>query len=170
MPGFDFAILDWIQANLRGELLDSLVPWITALGDNGAVWIALTAALLIFPSTRRIGAAAALALALEFLACDLLLKPFFARMRPCDLNAAVELLIRRPGGHSFPSGHTGSSFAVTTALWRSKSPLWRPSLVLAVLIALSRLYLYVHFPTDVLGGMLLGIATGYLATVWKPAG
>ena len=160
MP-FDFAILDWIQANLRGAFLDFLVPRITALGDHGLLWIALTAVLLLFPRTRRLGAAAAVALLLEFAACDLLLKPLAARPRPCDLNAALALLIPRPGGWSFPSGHTGASFAVTTALWLGKSPLRKPCLALAVLIALSRLYLYVHFPTDVLGGVVLGIVCGW---------
>ena len=161
MP-FDFAILDWIQGSLRGEFLDFLVPRITALGDHGTIWILLVAALLLFPKTRRMGAAVAAALLLEFVACDLFIKPLIARPRPCDLNGAVGLLIPRPNGHSFPSGHTGSSFAAAFALWRGRSPLRIPALGLAVLIGLSRLYLYVHFPTDVLGGLLLGLATGWV--------
>lgn len=160
MP-FEFAILDWMQLHLRGEFLDFLVPRITALGDRGLIWILLAAALLLFPKTRRLGAAVAVALVLEYTVCDLLIKPLFARPRPCDLNAAVGTLIPRPHGHSFPSGHTGSSFAAAFALWRGKSPLGVPALILAALIGFSRLYLYVHFPTDVLGGILVGLAAGY---------
>lgn len=158
----DLAALDWIQANLRTELLDLLVPRITALGDHGLLWIALAALLLIFPRTRRLGAAVAVSLLLESFACNLLLKPLIARTRPCDLNSAISLLIPRPRDYSFPSGHTGAAFAAVSALWFGKSSLWKPVLVPAVLIALSRLYLYVHFPTDVLGGVLLGCAAGWL--------
>lgn len=160
MP-FDFAILDWIQLHLRHGLLDFLAPRITALGDHGFLWIILAAALLLHPKTRRMGKAVALSLLLEFVACDLLIKPLVARPRPCDLNPAVAMLISRPHGHSFPSGHTGASFASAFALWRGKSPLGLPALVLAALIAFTRLYLYVHFPTDVLGGLLLGLAAGW---------
>lgn len=160
MP-FDFAILDWIQLHLRCGFLDFLAPRITALGDHGFFWILLAAALLLRPKTRRMGAAVALSLLLEFAACDLLIKPLIARPRPCDLNPAVALLIPRPYGCSFPSGHTGASFASAFALLRCKSPLAIPALALATLIALTRLYLYVHFPTDVLGGLLLGLASGW---------
>lgn len=101
------------------------------------------------------------ALALEVLCCNLILKPFVARIRPCDINTAVHLLVPRPDDFSFPSGHTGASFAATSALYFSRSRLRFPALVSAVLIGFSRLYLYVHYPTDVLAGAVLGSLLGW---------
>ena len=102
------------------------------------------------------------ALALDLVVCNLFLKPLIARPRPCDMNTAMDYLIARPHGWSFPSGHTAASFAAASALWFGGSRLWIPCGILAVLIALSRLYLYVHFPTDVLGGAAVGILCGAL--------
>ena len=143
MYALDFSILDFIQSHLRSGFGDAVMPFITHLGDGGAVWIALDLCLLAVPKTRRVGAALTAGLVLESTCCNLLLKPFVARVRPCDINTAVQLLVPRPTDFSFPSGHT----------------------VLAVLIAFSRLYLYVHYPTDVLAGALLGIMLGWLGSV-----
>ena len=95
---------------------------------------------------------------------DCILKPLFARPRPCDVNTAITILVKRPHGHSFPSGHTASAFAAAFALWLQNRKLGVPALVLAAFIAFTRLYLYVHFPTDVLGGLVLGIALGFFAS------
>ena len=92
------------------------------------------------------------------------LKPLIARVRPCDVNTAVQLLVARPDDFSFPSGHTGASFAEVTALYAGGNRLWIPALLLAALISFSRLYLYVHYPTDVLAGILLGAAAGWLGS------
>lgn len=81
---------------------------------------------------------------------------FRARVRPCDLNPAVQLLIARPSDFSFPSGHTAAAFTSVFSLYRENNRLWKPVLVLAAVIAFSRMYLYVHFPTDVLGGVAVG--------------
>ena len=96
--------------------------------------------------------------------CNLVLKPLVARVRPCDINTAVQLLIARPDDFSFPSGHTGASFAAVSALCASGNRLWIPSLILAVLIAFSRLYLYVHYLTDILAGAVIGIMAGWIGT------
>ena len=162
MLSFEFAILDWIQANLRNPILDLLMPALTTLGNSGLVWIILAGVLMFMPKYRKAGAAVMAGLVLEVICCNLVLKPLVARVRPCDVNTAVQLLIARPGDFSFPSGHTGASFAATAALYCSRSWIWIPSLMLAVLIAFSRLYLYVHYPTDVLAGMLLGVMAGWL--------
>lgn len=106
----------------------------------------------------------ATALVLYLVAGDCILKPLFARPRPCDVNTAITILVKRPHGHSFPSGHTASAFAAAFALWLQNRKLGVPALVLAAFIAFTRLYLYVHFPTDVLGGLVLGIALGALAS------
>jgi undecaprenyl-diphosphatase len=91
----------------------------------------------------------------------MLLKPLIARIRPCDVNTTVTLLIARPSDYSFPSGHTASSFCSASALYFSRTRLWIPALVIASLIAFSRLYLYVHYPSDILAGAVIGILIGY---------
>ena len=157
----EFMILDAIQT-LRTPWLDGFMVFVSSLGNKGAVWIALAVVLLALPKDRRLGAVVACALVLDLVACNLVLKPLVARPRPCDINTALDYLIARPHGWSFPSGHTAASFAAASALWFGKSRLWIPCGILAALIAFSRLYLYVHFPTDVLGGAVVGILCGAL--------
>lgn len=157
----DIGLLDLIQQHLRSDFLDGLMVFFTRLGDGGALWIAVSLALLMFPRTRRAGMVMAAALALEALCCNLLLKPLVARPRPFSLRPAIPLLIARPTDFSFPSGHTGAAFAAAFALYFSRSRLWGPAVVLAGLVGFSRLYLFVHYPTDVLAGALLGVLSGW---------
>ena len=137
---------------------------VTTLGNGGLIWIALAGILLLIPRYRKAGAAVLAGLALEVICCNLVLKPLIARVRPCDVNTAVQLLVARPDDFSFPSGHSGASFAAVTALYAGGNRLWIPALLLAALISFSRLYLYVHYPTDVLAGILLGAAAGWLGS------
>ena len=162
MLSFEFTILDWIQANLRNPVMDVLMPAVTALGSSGLIWIVLAGILILIPKYRKVGTAVMAGLVLEIVCCNLVLKPLVARIRPCDVNTAVRLLIAWPDDFSFPSGHTGASFAAVAALYASRSKLWIPSLILAVLIAFSRLYLYVHYPSDVLAGIAIGIMAGWI--------
>ena len=153
-------ILDMIQ-NLRTPIGDVVVPLITRLGDAGIIWIILTVLLLIIPKTRKTGVIMMAALLVDVLLCNVLRKNLVARTRPFDVNTAVQLLVAKPRDYSFPSGHTAASFASVTALYLAgEKKMWKAALVLAVLIALSRLYLYVHYPTDVLGGIMLGCLAG----------
>ncbi len=160
----ELKLLDLIQVHLRSGIGDILMPFFTRLGNGGMIWILLTLVLLLFRKTRRIGCAVGVSLLLEVLCCNLVLKPLVARIRPCDLAPSVQLLIPRPADFSFPSGHTASSFASASALYFSRSKLWRPAAVLSVIIAFSRLYLYVHYPSDVLAGALLGTMLGALGS------
>lgn len=161
--GIEIQILDWIQG-LRTPAGDIFMPVITSLGNAGIIWILLAALLLIIPKTRKTGAVLAIALVLDVVLCNGIIKNLAARMRPYDRNPVVELLIHKPIDYSFPSGHTAASFAAVSALYfAGEKHMWKPVLVLAVLIAFSRLYLYVHYPTDVIGGAMLGILCGYLA-------
>ena len=149
-------ILDMIQ-NLRTPIGDVVVPLITRLGDAGIVWIILTVLLLIIPKTRKTG------VIMMVLLCNVFIKNLVARTRPFDVNTAVQLLVAKPRDYSFPSGHTAASFASVTALYLAgEKKMWKAALVLAVLIALSRLYLYVHYPTDIIGGVIFGSLSGYL--------
>lgn len=160
---WEFSVLDFIQTHLRSGIGDIVMPFISQLGDKGAVWILLGLALLIYPRTRKTGAALMAALVLEVMCCNLLLKPFVSRIRPCDVDMAVQLLVSRPNDFSFPSGHTGASFAAAAVLYFSGSRLRFYSLLLAALIGFSRLYLYVHYPTDVLAGAALGLSIGWVS-------
>jgi undecaprenyl-diphosphatase len=96
-------------------------------------------------------------LLLCFLLGNLLLKPLVGRIRPCDIHSSIPLLIARPTDYSFPSGHTMSSFAAANIIFHANVELGIAAYILALLIAFSRLYLYVHYPSDVLAGMILGL-------------
>ena len=157
----EFKILDFIQT-LHTPVLDKIMVGVTKLGDVGIIWIILTAILLIIPKTRRTGGVMLVALVVQTVLCNVILKNLFARTRPYDVNTTVQLLVPKLHDFSFPSGHTSASFTAVSALYFSKDKLWKPALILACLIAVSRLYLYVHYPTDVLGGLLLGVLSGYI--------
>ena len=161
MQGMELAILDWIQSHLRCGFLDAVLPVITRTADHGELWIILALVLLVIRNQRKYGAAVACGLMLDLVSCNLLLKPLVGRIRPFAVNTAVELLVKAPLDASFPSGHTAASFAAVFALKAAGSPLWKPALAVAVVISFSRLYLYVHWPSDVLAGALLGAAVGW---------
>ena len=158
----ELSILDWIQT-LHTPFLDKIMVFITRLGDAGIIWIVLSIVLLLIPKTRKSGAVMVVALVVDVLLCNIVLKTLVARTRPYDVNTGVHLLVAKLHDYSFPSGHTAASFASVTALYLAgEKKLWKFALVLACLIAISRLYLYVHYPTDVLGGILFGVISGYL--------
>lgn len=160
--GIDRIILDFIQTYMRCGFLDMAMPIITKLGDKGIFWIICSLLLILFPKTRKAGITMAVSLGLEALCCNVLLKPLVARTRPFDVNTTLQLLIPRPDDFSFPSGHTGASFAAASTLLFGKNRMGPPALILAALIGFSRLYLYVHYPTDVLAGAALGILFGWI--------
>ena len=163
ISAFEITILLFIQENLRCDFLNGVLSFITHLADNGYLWIAVGLILLIPKKTRRGGVDLLLCLALAFIVNDLVLKPLVARVRPYDAYSALSILVKPEISYSFPSGHTNVSFAAAYALTRcfGKKGAW--SYVLAVLIAFSRLYVGVHYPTDVLGGMVVGTLCALLA-------
>ena len=158
----ELRFLDFLQT-IHTPLLDKILAFITSLGNAGIVWIVLAVVLLILPKTRKTGIIVAAALLMDLILCNLILKNLVARVRPYDVNTAIAILIKKPLDFSFPSGHTAASFAAMTALFLAKmKKAWIAALVLAVLIAFSRLYFYVHYPTDVLGGAVVGILSGII--------
>ncbi len=159
---WEFSFLDFLDI-IRCNFLDSVFVFITHLGDKGYIWIAMAALLLIFKKTRKIGVCVAIALIFGVLVGNAALKPLIARTRPFDARQGIELLINAPKDYSFPSGHTLSSFAGAGVVFWFNKKYAIPCFVLAFLIAFSRLYLYVHYPTDVLGGVVIGLILSYAA-------
>lgn len=164
---FDLPILEWIAANLQCAFLDTVMPLITMLGDAGIFWIAVAVVFLFFPKYRRIGLGMGAALIMGLIVCNVTLKPLIARPRPYDyqlehFGVTVHLLIDAMRDFSFPSGHTLASFEAATVILIHNKKLGIPAMILAVLIAFSRLYLYVHYPTDVLFSVALGIGFAFL--------
>lgn len=161
ITALDFSILDFIQ-RCRTPVMDRIMVAVTALGNKGLVWIAIVALCVIVSRYRRYGISIAASLAVSMLFC-FVLKNIVHRLRPCDINTAVQLLIPRPSDYSFPSGHATAAFAAATALFYYRNKLRVPAGILAVLICFSRLYLYVHFPSDVLAGIMLGTGCAVFA-------
>ena len=156
----DFSLLYWIQAHVRCPFLDGLMPKISRMGDYGIIWILVAVLMLLTERHRRGGITLAAGLVCSPLIGNLLLKPLVARPRPCWLDETVVLLVASPKDYSFPSGHSLCAFIAAVILLRYDRRFGIPALILAVLIAFSRLYLFVHFPSDVLAGILLGIGIG----------
>lgn len=176
----DFAILDAIQNAWRNPFLDWAMPLATHLGDLALIWLAAAAVLLSRPRWRTYGLAVLIAVVLTATVGTLVLKPLFGRVRPFEIAGFTELLIPAPFGSSFPSNHSMVSFAAATALCciptrgRGVTVAKVLAVVVACLIAFSRVYLYVHFPSDIAVGAVLGIALGFasvaLAKRLRPPG
>lgn len=160
---WEFTLLDWIQTNIRTPWLDTVVANFSSLGNIGTLWLILACALILYKPTRRTGIFLAIALLLETFVVDLSIKPLCNRPRPCDINTSVEMLVPRPYSASFPSGHSAEAFAVSGVLYYCHSKWFVPAVIFSGLMALSRLYLYVHFPTDVAAGILIGWLCGFAA-------
>ncbi len=158
------SILLFIQDSLRCGLLTQFFVFVTKLGNAGFVWVTMSLILLLVPKTRNVGAMGILALMFSLLVNNLLLKNIVERSRPFDVIEALTPLVERPRDFSFPSGHTASSFAAAGVFFR-RLPKWLgvPALLLAVLMGLSRLYVGVHYPTDVLVGLLSGLVLSVAA-------
>lgn len=168
-------LLLWIQAHLRNPVTDPLVSAFTQLGNSGVLFILLTLALLLYPKTRRVGLAAALGLLCSLLFTNLCLKHLFQRLRPWVDFPAILPLVSEGDPNSFPSGHTSAAFAFALAVFWADRRRWvrMGVLVLAALMGLSRLYVGVHYPSDVLAGFVVGGLAGltgwYLSTRWLAA-
>lgn len=158
--------LVWIQENIRSELLDKLMIFLSAINNSGLIAIAAVVILLLWWRYRHVGVAASVSLLVEFILVNVLLKNIVGRIRPYVVNEELALLGDIPGDFSFPSGHTGSAFAVAVVMYLCMPKKYGVSaLVLAALIAISRLYNGAHYPTDVLGALVIAILTGVIA--WR---
>lgn len=162
----DFQILLWIQQNIRGEDATDFWESMMDLGNLGAIWLAIALALLVYRRTRLCGAAAMLAIVLNTVVSNVILKNWVARPRPFLTHPELHPLIHLPTDFSFPSGHTSCAFAVAFVICAMLPKRYSiPALLMAAFVGLSRLYLGVHYPTDVLAGMFIGLGVAKLS-VW----
>ena len=159
----EFRILDWVGNTFHHDFLDAVMPKISFLGNGGWIWILLALLFMIRKSTRKTGLAVTLALLLSFVVANIVLKPLVARARPYIVDPAIALLIPAPTDFSFPSGHAQASFAAATAIYRNHKWAGTAALLLAAGIAFSRLYLFVHYLSDILGGAVIGYMLGRIA-------
>lgn len=158
---WEFAVLDWIREHIACGVLDILVPIFTSLGNAGICWILAALALICTKKYRTNGIVMLLALLVGALIGNLTLKPLIARARPC-WGRNITPLIPIPQDFSFPSGHTLSSVIGAVCLACANKRFGAVAIPFAAVMAFTRLYLYVHFPTDILAGAALGVVIGLL--------
>ena len=166
--GWDFQILNFIQEHLRNGFLDTVLAALSHAGKAGIIWIVCCVVMLFFKKTRAAGVIALVAMGIGYLLGDHVIKPLIARPRPfateSDLNVFrnAELIVSKPSGFSFPSGHSASAAAFATVTLAKNRVIGLIALLPVLLMMFSRLYLYVHFPSDVLSGAVLGILSAVL--------
>ena len=174
---FDLSVFQWIQS-IQNEIFDALIVGITTLGNGGVVFIALGLLLLFTKKYRKAGLAVIVALLVMLLCNDLFLKEFFARPRPFNLfetdhekyafwakDYVYPELISKPTSFSFPSGHTASAFAAAIALLWHNRKIGIPVTIFSALMGFSRIYVEVHYCTDVIAGVVSGIICALVAVL-----
>ena len=159
---YDFLILDFISDHIRCGFLDAVMPFFSKIGNFGMIWLLAAICLLSIKKHRKCGVLLLIGLLLGFICVNLILKPTVARPRPSWLRPDVFLFVPNPSDFSFPSGHTMASFVSAFLLLKYRRTLGLFALPVAILIAFSRLYLYVHFPSDVLFSILLAAVISFL--------
>lgn len=157
-------ILTYIINHFHSNILTNIMFVITTLGNHGAIWIAIDLILLSFKKTRAIGVAMAISMFLTFVSVNIVLKPLIDRARPFEVSQYLfeRMLIALPSDGSFPSGHTAIAFSASTTLLCFNKKFGVPMIIFSVLMGLSRLYFAVHYPTDVIGGMFIGILSALI--------
>lgn len=177
---FDWSVFAWVRDVLWNPVLDVIMKYITLLGEGGIVWILLSVVLICTKRYRKCGITMATALLVMVIFNDGILKNLICRPRPFDLydsnpelfpmwkdfnDAIFPNIVSRPTSFSFPSGHSSSSFAAMLPLLKEDKRLGIPALILAILIAFSRVYVHVHYATDIIAGALVGLLYGFIAMV-----
>lgn len=157
--------LKFVIENFHNDMVTEIMRFITSLGNSGFIWIVIAAVFLIIPKTRKTGFTMAVSLIIILITVNLILKPLIDRARPFEINSDIlkSILISLPSDGSFPSGHTAAAFAAATAAFCCNKRIGSILYIMAVLMGISRLYFAVHFPTDVIGGIVIGVAAGVLS-------
>ncbi len=160
----DGNILLWIQEYLRNDVLNTIMKFITSLGDAGLIWILSAVVLLFFKKTRKVGIMIGMALIGSIILNNLILKNMFQRTRPYEVVDGLTRLIGKQSDFSFPSGHTGSSIAASIVIFKNLPKKFGiPALIVGILISFSRLYIGVHYPTDVIVGAIMGAVSAFIS-------
>lgn len=159
----DNTMLKFVENNMHTLILDKLMIFITTLGNGGLVWVSVCAFLILNRKYRKIGIIALASLGLSAFLGEVIIKNIVERVRPTADIMAVASLVVKPLSYSFPSGHSASAFAVAGVLSYYFKKYSVCFYTMAVLIAFSRIYLYVHYPSDVAGGIILGLLCSRLA-------
>ena len=169
---FFYEIVHSLHQTAADSIITPIATVASFLGDNGYIWIFLALILILFKKTRKIGCIVAGALVLDGIVVNGLLKVFIDRPRPWEMGDfefitreyVSQRLVSIPGDSSFPSGHTASSFAAAFALLpalpKKKKAWFIPAIILACIIAASRIYVCVHYPSDVFAGIIIGTIIG----------
>lgn len=165
ISNIDCKIVSFINNKVKNKYLDFIMPKVTRLGDFGLIWNIISIALIISKEYRNIGFKAVTALCLCILLGEGIIKHITKRVRPFVINTDLKILIHKPRGYSFPSGHTASSVAVASILAIYFSQIAVIVFVLAFLIGFSRVYLCVHYPSDVIIGAVLGIICANISLI-----
>ncbi len=162
----DGSILLWIQENLRTDFMTAIMKAVTRLGDKGIFWITVAVLFLLFKSTRKTGLALSIGLVINALIVNVWLKNMVGRIRPYEVVEGLKCLIPEPSDASFPSGHASHAFVAVAVIWIMMSEKYGIiALIISAIIAWSRLYLGVHYPSDVLAGILIGIIAGVTGVI-----
>jgi len=163
LNNIDKTILFFIQNNLHFKVIDKIMILFTTMGNMGLIWIFISILLLINKKTRNIGIVSFLALFLSTILGEGVLKHIIQRPRPFVDFQSFHLLVPKPTSYSFPSGHTASSFSAAYVLGKKLKNFSLIFWLIAILIAFSRLYLFLHYPSDIIGGIILGLICGKIA-------
>ncbi len=179
---FDYALLEFfhkLNVGPLGDFFDFLLIAITKLGDDGIFLILLSLVLMVFKKTRKVGTAMLGAIIIGALFTNISIKPIIARPRPYfDETGIFHQWWLDAGAHtesefSFPSGHTTSAMAAMTGLFftTNKKVSWT-AFIFAVVMGITRVYICVHYPSDILGGLLVGFLAGLISyiiinAIWK---
>ena len=161
----DNTILRWINVKFRNKTFDKIMPIITSAGNLGIIWIVISVLLITKKDYRVLGQTILIALVITTIIGEGIIKNIVKRKRPFYGDDDKELLISRPITYSFPSGHTASSFAVATVFIKTDNAASLEIMLLACLIAFSRIYLGVHYPSDVIGGGIIGTLCGLITVM-----
>ncbi len=162
VQAWDDKVLLWL-AKRHTKFLNRLLIFVTTTGDNGFIWFALCLPFLLMNKWRLTGFTILAAMGIASLTGEVTIKHIVKRVRPCNKAFEGYLLIENPPHYSFPSGHTTASFAVAAVFMCMCQQWYLPVLLYALLISFSRLYLLVHYPSDVIAGMLIGTVCGLVA-------
>lgn len=163
----DESILLWIQNSIRFDFINPIIEFYTALGNKGIMWIVLSVIMICYKPTRKFGILSAIALVYSLIFTNFIIKPLVARPRPYVTMEELIPLVISHDVNSFPSGHTSAAFAAGI-VWAKTMPncfLKTISIVQAVFMGLSRIYVGVHYPSDVVGGLFVGVICAYLAFI-----